>query len=407
MTTIKRFIKNHTLLSIYTVVFLILLNGVITTSGGKYIFNLFLFFTPLVIFYFGFKYFAKGRKFTFFNSLNKITERLPKNAYLFLTGLCVLLLIGHLFHIGGSPGIKGYSIMDTTSIVELRRNITSEASSLWNYISSFNIKAILPFTLLLLAYKKKRMFFSILLITGSFYAFSLMQKSYILTVLFPLILLTLFNKKYFQSIGLLGVCGIVIISLVYIQNPQMRGGIDNVTKTESPIESQVDDDRPYPIRVLLGLKHRILVVPGEMVSEWFNHIPTTKPFLYGDGYGFICKIKGIEHVEYSKILYPIIRPNYAERGLKGSVNAASFMYEYSNFGKFGLILSGFLLALLLFIIESIFGDNVLLKTSLNLFPIFMLSSGALTTALFSGGWGLIIILYYIFAKDFKTKSEKA
>ena len=83
------------------------------------------------------------------------------------------------------------------------------------------------------------------------------------------------------------------------------------------------------------------------------------------------------------------------------------MYEYSNFGRTGLILSALLLGFLLCFIELIFGSNMLLKTSLNLFPIFMLSSGALTTALFSGGWGLIIILYYIFTKDFKTKSEKA
>jgi hypothetical protein len=36
----------------------------------------------------------------------------------------------------------------------------------------------------------------------------------------------------------------------------------------------------------------------------------------------------------------------------------------------------------------------------------MLSSGALTTALFSGGWGLVVVLYYIFAKEFSLESEK-
>jgi len=407
MTAIKTFFKTHTLFSIYSVVFIILLNGVIETSGSKYVFNMFLFFIPLVLFYFGFTYFAKNKKFKVFSSLNNITNLLPDYSYLILTGICVFLVVGHLIHIGGSPGAKGLAVMDTKGIVELRRNITSEASSLWNYLSSFNIKAILPFSLLLLAFKKKKLLFGILITIGALYAFSLMQKSYILTVLFPIILLTLFYKKYLQSIGLFLICGIVIISLVYIQNPQMRGGVDNVTKIEISLKDRVDSDHPYFIRVLLGLKHRILVVPGEMVAKWFQEIPKNKPFLHENGYGFICKIKGIKHIEYSKVLYPIIRPKYAEKGLKGSVNTASFMYEYSNFGRTGLILSALLLGFLLCFIELIFGSNMLLKTSLNLFPIFMLSSGALTTALFSGGWGLIIILYYIFTKDFKTKSEKA
>ena len=79
-----------------------------------------------------------------------------------------------------------------------------------------------------------------------------------------------------------------------------------------------------------------------MVSQWFQKIPKNKPFLHENGYGFICKIKGIKHVEYSKVLYPIIRPKYAARGLKGSVNTASFMYEYSNFGNTGLVLISFI-----------------------------------------------------------------
>ncbi len=212
--------------------FIILLNGVIKTSGSKYVFKMFLFFIPLMIFYFGFT-FAKNKKFKAFSYLKKTPNLLPDYSYLILTGICVFLVIGHLIHIGGSPGAKALTVMDTKGIVELRRNITSEASSLWNYLSSFNIKAILPFSLLLLAFKKKKILFGILITIGAFYAFSLMQKSYILTVLFPIILLTLFYKKYLQSTGLFLICGIVIISLVYIQNPQMRGGVDNVTKLKS------------------------------------------------------------------------------------------------------------------------------------------------------------------------------
>ncbi|MEJ6777388.1 MAG: hypothetical protein QNK85_08715 [Crocinitomicaceae bacterium] len=406
MKALKTFIKNHTLLSIYTMVFLILLYGIIETTGSKYVFNMFLFFIPLITFYFGLTYLAKNKKIKGFSSLKIIPDLLPNYSFLILTGICILLIIGHLIHIGGSPAVKGFSIMDTISIVELRRHITSDASSFWNYISSFNIKAILPFTLLLLTFKKKKIFFWILFFIGVFYAFSLMQKSYILTVLFPIIILLFFKKKYLQMFVLFITCGIVIVSLVYIQNPQMRGGINNVTNIDIPSDDRIEDDRPHFQKVLVGLKNRVLIVPGEMVSEWFDKIPNDKPFLNGDGYSFVCNINGHKYRNYATELYPVIRPNFSRRGLKGSVNAASFMYEYSNFGKFGLVLSAFLLALLFVIIEVIFAGNVLLKISLNLFPVFMMSSGALTTALFSGGWGLIIVLYFIFESDFKHRSIK-
>ena len=136
MTAIKTFFKTHTLFSIYSVVFIILLNGVIETSGSKYVFNMFLFFIPLIIFYFGFTYFAKNKKIKVFSSLKNIPNLLPDYSYLILTAISILLVVGHLIHIGGSPGAKGLAVMDTKGIVELRRNITSEASSLWNYLSS-------------------------------------------------------------------------------------------------------------------------------------------------------------------------------------------------------------------------------------------------------------------------------
>ena len=68
---------------------------------------------------------------------------------------------------------------------------------------------------------------------------------------------------------------------------------------------------------------------------------------------------------YAKELYPLMYPSYAEKGLKGNVNVASFMYDYANFGWKGFILSGFLLGLLFVFIELLFRDHLILKLSLN------------------------------------------
>jgi len=406
MIKVKAFVKEHTLILIYFTVFLILLNGIFIYSGSKYIFELSLFIFPLLTFYFGINYFLKNKKINLLKFFEKGKKLIPKWFDVFLFGLSISLIILHLISVGGSPGLEGLWIDNSMDIAELRRNITAESSALWGYLSSFNIKAILPFALLLSLYKNKKIFFFTLLFIGSFYAFSLMQKSYILTILLPIFIYLALNKKILQSFGIIATCLIVIFSLVYVTNPQMRGGIDNITieTIEDPL-IEVTNSGPYFTRVVVGLYHRMFEVPGEMVVGWFDNIPEEKPFLYGEGYHFAKGITGKEHRNYSLELYPILRPQYAERGLQGSVNTASFMYDYSNFGKIGMVLSAFLLALILIIAESVFYNNFILKISFNFFPIFMLSSGALTTALFSNGWGPVILLYFLFSIELKSSNE--
>ena len=75
------------------------------------------------------------------------------------------------------------------------------------------------------------------------------------------------------------------------------------------------------------------------------------------------------------------------------------MYDYANFGRKGLILSGFILAIVFYFVETIFRNNFKFKLSLNLIPLATLSSQALTTLLFSGGWGLLIGFYYLFIRN--------
>ncbi|MDC0313690.1 hypothetical protein OAL26_01030 [Flavobacteriales bacterium] len=397
----KTFFKAHTLIFIYLIVFIILLNGVLIYSRTKYLPELSLFIFPLFIFYFGLSYLFKKKKISLLKPLEKWKEKLPVNLELIMVGICIALIMSHLISLGGSPAIKGISMYESGAIAELRRSITAESSAFWGYSSSFNIKAILPFTLLLSLFKKKKYLFTALFILGSFYAFSLLQKSYILTVLLPVFIYLLLNKKFIQSFGVILTCAVVVVSLVFVTNPQLRGGIDTITK----IELEDPSDAPYYVRILYGIQHRMFEVPGEMVVEWFEAIPEKKPFLNGAGYNFITKLTSLKHRNYAKELYPIIRPQYAERGFKGSVNTATFMYEYSNFGNIGLVLSALLLSIIFIITESVFQSNFLMKISLNFFPIFMLSSGALTTSLFSNGWGPVILLYFIFANNLQKKHE--
>ena len=94
-------------------------------------------------------------------------------------------------------------------------------------------------------------------------------------------------------------------------------------------------------------------------------------------------------------LYPIIYPEFAKRGFSGTVNVASFMYDYVNFGVFGFLLSAVSIALIFNIVEFVFKSNFVALFSLNAFYVLMLSSSSLSTLLFSGGWGLIIVLFML------------
>ena len=80
------------------------------------------------------------------------------------------------------------------------------------------------------------------------------------------------------------------------------------------------------------------------------------------------------------------------------MNVASFMYDYVNFGLLGLVLSGILLGIIFTYLEKLFKNDFNMKLVVNLIPILILSSQALTTLLFSGGWALSVILYFYFIK---------
>ena len=400
MNKLLSFFKIHTSLIIYTLVFGILINGLVQTSGAKYLLPTLSVLLSCIASYFLLFFLFKKKNFNI--SLDKlISKPLFKkllNINILIYG-SIALVIAHLISLGGLPGFESFKLLKTSEIVALRRSITYDSSAFWNYASSFNIKAFLPFSLFLLYRKKKTALYWIYLLVIIIYAFALMQKSYILTLLFPVIIISIWQKRFLYTFKYFVISGLIIVGLVYSANPIMRGGFDDSSKVQA--KEVVDDgEYPYFVRVLIGLSERTLVTPGEIVSEWFDNIPSKKPFLNGCGYRFVAPFIGCEYQDYAIDLYPIIKPHYAERGLKGSVNSASFMYDYSNFGLLGLIISGVSLAIIFLIISFVFENDFISKLALNFFPIFMLSSGALTSILLSGGWMMLILLFILFKREF-------
>lgn len=91
----------------------------------------------------------------------------------------------------------------------------------------------------------------------------------------------------------------------------------------------------------------------------------------------------------------------AALGLTGTATTAYFMYDYANFGNVGLLIAAIYLAFFLILIKRLFKDDYLHLFALNGLFVLWLSSAAFTTTFFSGGWILVLFLYFIFQPFFK------
>ena len=314
---------------------------------------------------------------------------------LFLLIISITLIILDMLVLGGPPIVKALSSSNLKSFCDIRENIHTDSSKIFVYLSSVNIKAILPFTLFhFIVLNKKKIFIPLILLAG-LYGFSMMQKSFMFSVFFPAISYTLIQKKWLLSISLSSIILIGVFSLTVLLNKY----IDD----EEKLVKVPSNQHSFLFKLSKGLIKRVVIVPGETISQWFNVIPEKKPYLYGDGYPFIAKLRARKYIDYSKELYPILKPDYDKKGLSGTVNVASFVREYSNFGYLGLFLGGALIALVLVFIDKMFLGYENFYYSINLFPIFLFSSSSILTILFSGGWFVFILLFFIFCKSYNQQ----
>jgi hypothetical protein len=387
------FCKNNSAFSIFCLMIGILSIGMIATSGFSHIDKL-----AFVAVAFVLTYFLVKRMFPLRNNgvLVKPFEIIGQVRYLneALFVVCLGLFALDMFTIGAIPVFQASSLKTVKELTELRANIHSDSSTVLVYITSWNLKALIPFALLHFYYVKRKWFFYILLCLGSFYSLALMQKSFIFSVLTPITIYMIIKRNYLHLLVLVG----VLLTTLFILTAQLS----HLVESDESYTNKPEEPTNWTT-IPKGLAKRVFIVPGEMVSLWFSAIPDQRPFLYGDGYNLIAKMKGHRFVDYNEELYPLFRPEYTSQGLKGTVNVASFVREYSNFGYAGLVIAAVFLASFLYFLERLFVKNKLLFISLNAFPILLLSSSNVLTILFSGGWAVIIVLYLIFKPQYQEK----
>lgn len=376
------------LMFIYIGIIALLINGLLLTSGYKYIEYILLHSTAFILFFIGINKLLKSGKIKLLkNTLNwQLNLKTLNTLAILILGITIFFIAFQFILLDHLPIIKCFKQTDIYNAALVRQNVTRDTPFYINYATSFSIKAIFPFLLVLFFFQNKKQLFIITLLLAWFYVLNMLQKSYYVFILLPLILFCLLNKKYVFTILFSFFLLLGIAVLVYITNPQLRGhGQDRTITAGQGIEAGSN-----------AILHRVLVTPGKVVSIWFELIPSQYPFLNGCGYKQIAMLKKCNYVNYSTVIYDAYYPQYTKLGLHGSLNVASFMREYSNFGLWGLVLAALFLAVWLNLVQLLFYDQIKLLFIFNFYPICMLSSGSLFTLLISGGWVLTIVLYFVF-----------
>jgi hypothetical protein len=383
MKQLSAFIQAHPYFTSYLLVYGLLQIGLLNTSGFTYVTPLFfLYFLPFILFYFGLPVAKLKFDISSFNP--------PKLAWILL-GFGGLVAILHLIWLGKIPFMEAWQTRQLSE-ANLIRKIGSASLPKWlHYASTWSVRAILPVSALFFLIKKNKIGFALSMSIGVLYGLALLQKSLVLWVSIPILVYFLLQRQWIRAILMTSFTGFLFVLAIFANNPQLHGGVNDL---RMPTHSEQKSSQ-----VSEGLFKRIFMVPGKTLSMWFSHVPKDKPFLYGKDFGLYTKLTGQKTADYNLELYPLFYPAYAQQGVKGSVNTAHFMRAYANFGWWGLPLTAALLALFFQLLNIVHRKTQGgLAFCLQIFPLLLLSSGSLLTLLFSGGWGLVILLLFFSPK---------
>jgi len=394
LVTLTRFLKSNSLFCINIAILVLLLWGLLQTYGAQYVPKIGIY----VLVFAGVYLLIKQRfsKSDWQLKELKIDRKWLVRSIDALILFTVLFQLLHYYMMGNVPVIKAMLSTDYYHITQIRQDIKKVDSSLINYGASFLLKAVIPFLLFLLySFDKKR--FWICFFVSAFYALALMQKALIVTVLMPLIIHLLLNRKWWRALFFVGTFMAGIVLLFITTNPTLRPApFDCGTCENSAPEKDKNDKRVASTKVADGLYHRVFITTGEMVGNWFFYVPDSIPYANGSGYRLGAKLSGKEYKDYSRLIYDKVYHAEAEMGFDGTATTAHFMYDYANFGNWGLAIAGFYLAVFLVLVNLLFKDDFNNMLSLNVLYLLWLSSAPFTSTLFSGGWVLMLLLYWFY-----------
>lgn len=298
----------------------------------------------------------------------------------------VVLLAIYIILLGNIPFIDAIRANEYYAVARIRTDI-SKSGFPESYIPALVTRSIAPAIVIYFLHTKRFKLAFLVFLSATALGLLTITKGHVIFTSFPVIVYCALTKRFLQA-GLFVVSAIVIIyAIMVVTNPAAKTPCDASGDTSDPTCQVIKEAAPTADGLARAIARRALIVPGQVVAEWFETFPAKVPFEQGCGYRFLAPIIGCDFKPNARLVYAIYHPERVERGINGNKNAAHFMEEYANFGVPGLFLAGALAALAISL-ATLLMNTVSMPAffSINLIFILTLTSTALHTTLLSGGW---------------------
>jgi len=324
-----------------------------------------------------------------------------------LRGLVLLymtLVVTHFYILHSIPFLCAIGSSSDIEISIVRQQGYFNLPPLLRYASDYSVKALGPALLLLTYYFRSRLFW-VVLATGVIYSLGLFARVLPVYLFFPLLVYQIMQRRWLHSIGTFAIMIVILTSVTVIASVTLQ---DSLIKRQQHDLIGPNDWRRTS--VLYALYERMLIVPGQVMHQWFQYYENLDEHERGCGYRWLAPILGCTYVHIPSKLYNFYHQENANQGMMGSLNSASFMTEYANFGPRGFILSALFAGLLFSVIMLIYGNHPL-ALPMNLPFIISAMETSVFTALHSGaGWlamTLIFILFFRFPINEQQRNHAA
>ncbi len=324
-----------------------------------------------------------------------------------LAALYASIIIGHLWTLGYVPVLETFRQRDDISISIIRQSAYFSLPGWMRYASDYSVKALGPALLAIAFYYRSKIFWAVL-VMGSFYCIALFARILPIYFLLPVIFLAIYQKAWrsvivnasllFLLLGLLTAVSAPTIrqNLAFLGDilPAQEGALNFDLSLLQPELGPPNDWRSTSVSY--ALYERVAVVPARVLDQWFSAYRNVSSHEDGCGYRLGAKILGCDYVHIPSKLYERYYPENVAQGMKGSLNAASFMTDYANFGSLGFLWAGISAGILFAVIALIYRSHPL-SVPFNLSVIIAMMETNFFTAINSGsGWIVFTIIFILF-----------
>jgi hypothetical protein len=334
-----------------------------------------------------------------------------------LVGVYAFIVTKHFSMTGYVPIVEALSGTSEFDVSIVRQGGYFDLPGFMRYASDYSAKALGPALLLVTYYFRSRLFWVVLAI-GVFYSTGLFARILPIMLLAPLLLLMVTQRRWLPAAAVVGLLCFQLAFATAVASPVIREALKLPEIGDSA--NQIGETAPYvspgsikipehlkpPLKrpdedwrrtsIVYSLYDRMLLVPGQVIDQWFQFYDEPEQRERGCGYRVVAPVLGCTYVPIPSKLYAVFYQDNVAQGMRGSLNAASFMTEFANFGPAGFLLSALMGGLLFAAVSLIYRDHPL-ALPMNLPLILIAMETSLLTAVNSGsGWLVMTAIFVIF-----------